>query len=330
MEKITCVVLGTGSIGLRHLRVLQQSPHVIPLAHPIRQTRSAELKEQGFTVISHWDQAKELGATHAIIATDTSRHQEDIHMAVDAGCHVLSEKPLAIDMPTAFSALKHAREAGRVLTVGSCLRFQHALNVFIENLALLGQLHTVRIECQSYLPDWRPGRDFQKSYSASPEQGGVLRDLIHEIDYAGWIFGWPTDLTARVKATQRLGIPIDDAAEIFWESENDVSLSISLDYLSRPGRRQMRAYGEGGTIEWDGIEKTVKISLADGTVREIRSSQTADDMYLEQDLAFLAEPAVSNSVASAADGVRALGICDAARLSSGENRQVRVNYPDGL
>ncbi len=37
---------------------------------------------------------------------------------------------------------------------------------------------------QSWLPDWRPDRDYRESYSARLDEGGVLRDLVHEIDYA--------------------------------------------------------------------------------------------------------------------------------------------------
>jgi predicted dehydrogenase len=319
---------------MRHLQVLQKRPHVDILACPLRKTRHDELKSRGFQVVMNWDQIRELGITHAIIATDTVRHQEDIQAALEAGCHVLSEKPLTIDMPTAVSIWKQASEAGRLLLVGNCLRFQHALNVFRENLPAIGRIHAVHIECRSYLPDWRPGRDFQKSYSASQEQGGVLRDLIHEIDYAGWIFGWPGTLTGRIRATQTLGIKADDTADILWESPNETVISISLDYLSRPARRQMRAYGELGTLEWDGIEKTVKMFLADGSVQETRSSQSTDDMYLEQDLAFLSQPSPSNlpltQLAPAADGVRALAVCDAARMSSVENRWMHVDYPSGL
>ena len=36
------------------------------------------------------------------------------------------------------------------------------------------------IECLSWLPDWRPGRDILAGYSARENEGGVLLDLVHD------------------------------------------------------------------------------------------------------------------------------------------------------
>ena len=42
----------------------------------------------------------------------------------------------------------------------------------------------------SYLPGWRPGTDYRQSYSAQRRLGGgVLLDVIHEVDYAAWVLG---------------------------------------------------------------------------------------------------------------------------------------------
>ena len=108
-------------------------------------------------------------------------------------------------------------------------------------LPQIGAVHAVRVECQSYLPDWRPGSDYRESYSARADEGGVLRDLIHEIDYATWLFGWPVAVTARYGNTGRLGIAAEEWAELAWEAPADVEVSMRLDYLTRPPRRVMRA-----------------------------------------------------------------------------------------
>ena len=204
--KFLCVIVGTGSVGQRHLRVLQASGAVNVFAFPVRMQRRLEMQAAKIPTVENWTQVKKFGITHAIIATDTSRHSVDVQSALDAGCDVLVEKPMATDAVTALHMWQAAKQSQRSLWVGCCLRFHQALNTFRDQLPRLGKIHSVRIECQSYLPDWRPQRPYQGSYSARSDEGGVLRDLIHEIDYAGWLFDWPDAVIAKVRATQHLEI----------------------------------------------------------------------------------------------------------------------------
>ena len=50
---------------------------------------------------------------------------------------------------------------------------------------------SAHVSCQSWLPDWRPGRDYRESYSARADEGGALRDLVPELDYATALLGRP-------------------------------------------------------------------------------------------------------------------------------------------
>src|SRR3989338_2038605 len=227
------VVLGTGSIGMRHLEVLRGIPPAHPVALSIHPQRRLQVEARGHATVRDLDQAVQLGATHCIVATETGRHMED-----------------------SLSALEP-------------------------------RLHSVRIECQSYLPDWRPGRSYREAYSARAAEGGVLRDLIHEIDYAGWLFGWPQRLQASLRNLGRLEIAAEELAELRWEIPTGGGVSLHLDYLSRPPRRRMTACGERGTIEWDGIAQTVALDVHGVPARVIRSTQTRDEMFAAQAPAFL-------------------------------------------
>ena len=160
-------------------------------------------------------------------------------------------------------------------------------------------------------------------------RGGVLRDLIHEIDYAGWLFGWPRALQARVKNLGRLGIAAPELAELTWETPGGCVVSIALDYLSKPSRRRMRACGERGTIEWDGIREVV-MAQVDGTpFREVQSRHTRDEMFLAQARAFISARCESSNprLATGEEGVKALAVCDAARRASESRREEPVDYP---
>ena len=327
-SRVKIAVLGTGSAGCRHLKAIGSIPGVEPVAVPVRGSRLAELEDRGLSTAASLQEAAANGVKVAIIATDTARHVEDTLCALSQGFDVLVEKPMAMDAAQAYRICEQATKLGRRVFVGCVLRFSQALQTFRELLPAVGQLHSVRIESQSYLPDWRPQRPYRQSYSARSGEGGVLLDLIHEIDYAGLIYRWPVALQGSLRNLGRLGIEGDEVAELTWETSTGCVVSIHLDYLSRSPRRRMKAYGELGTISWDGITGTVRLTLAEASVQESRSSQTTDEMFAAQICALVnsidGEP--DPRLATDAEGAKALAVCDAVRLSSFSKMEEIVLY----
>ena len=323
VSEVKFVVLGTGSIGSRHIRVLQGSSEASVCAVPVRPEKLFELKESGACAFGSLTEAVDWGARFAIIATDTARHLTDSLQAMEQGLDVLVEKPMALDADGARRLEEGARRLNRHLSVGCTLRFSDGLKTFRRVLTRLGSLHFVRIACQSYLPDWRPSRPYRESYSARANEGGVLRDLIHEIDYAGWLYGWPHSLTASVRNQGRLGIEADEAADLIWEADGGTVVSMSLDYLSRSPTRLMTAHGETGTLNWDGLTGSVSLHLVGQDEEVFPSTQTRDEMLLSQNLEFAGAcgGGSSDRMATALDGVRALAVCDAARRSTTGSRE---------
>lgn len=236
-------------MGMRHIQFFQQIAGVSVVAVPKRAGRVTELGEQGLVVAKDVAGAAKLGATICVIASDTGQHVHDCLEALDSGMDLLVEKPLATDASEAKRVSHRAEETGHRVFVGCVLRFSESINTFQRLLDQIGMLHSVRIEAQSYLPDWQPERSIQDSYRGRSQGGGVLLDLVHDIDSAGVLFGWPVAVHGRVRNLGRLGIAADEVAELSWETQNGCAVSISLDYLTRPARRKINAYGDLGTIE---------------------------------------------------------------------------------
>jgi len=323
---VSIAVLGTGSIGSRHLSVLKKMSGVKPVAVPLRLSRRTELKKQGFAIASDLEDAYKLGCSLAIIATDTRRHVQDAKQAMACGFTVLMEKPLARDAREARSIAQIAKKKRLPLYVGCCLRFNDSLRTFKKQLHRIGMVHSVRIDYSSYLPDWRPHRDYRTSYSANRNEGGVLRDLIHEIDYAGWIFGWPARVLASLRNTGHLKINSEEAADLHWTHRAN-EVSIHLDYLTRPSRRGMIAVGEHGTLMWNALEQKVTLSLHGKSAQTLECKEDYNAMYERQAHAFIqASRKKTSDLATAAEGIKALAICDAARISSKNHREVKINY----
>jgi predicted dehydrogenase len=322
-------VIGIGSIGLRHCHVLSQVAGATPIAVSRRPARIRELEEAGFIAVPDVDDAVRLGAEVGIIATDTGRHVEDGVRALERGLHILVEKPLSTDADRARLLCARAEVANRKLFVACLLRFSASLNRFRELLTDIDDVHYVRIECQSYLPDWRSTRHYAETYSARSDEGGVLRDLVHDVDYAAWLFGWPVALQARVANLGRLGITADETADLMWQAAGGPLVSVRLDYLSKPARRTMTAYGRRGTLQWNAVLNTIALHRDGEAVKEMAFSQTTDDMLRSQSEAFMAavHGAEGAALATGRDGVRALAVCDAARRASEGRCEEKVDYP---
>jgi predicted dehydrogenase len=318
-------VLGTGSIGQRHLAVLRDELGMQPVAVPLRESRLAELRAEGYATASTIGQAVAPDDL-CIISTDTGRHLQGALAALKSGWHVLIEKPI---LPTASGLIEleqAAQRCDRRIFVGCVLRFNAGLQRFRDTLPLIGPVHSVRIECQSFLPDWRPGRDYRLSYSARRNEGGVLRDLIHEIDYALWLYGRPNRVFCQLGNTGELGIEAEEYADLFWISSPQVAVSMRLDYLARIPRRRMRAFGAQGELEWDAQSMCVALELVGQPTQKWNCTMERNAMFREQSSAFLraVQGGDCGALATFDEGAFAIALCDAARESAQSGKSERI------
>ena len=114
-----------------------------------------------------------------------------------------------------------------------------------------------RAMSSSYLPDWRPGQDYRKTYSAHKDLGGgVSIDLIHEWDYLTWLFGMPTECHSMINKVSNLEIDSDDLA-IYIGKNDKTTFELHLDYFGRQTQRILDIFTADDTIHCDLIAGTV-------------------------------------------------------------------------
>ena len=115
---ITAAVVGTGHLGRHHVRILSQMPGVRFLgaydADPAR--LQAVAAEHGVTALPGLRAAREADAV--VVATPTDNHRETAGSLLEAGCHVLVEKPIASSLAEADELLALAVVHDAVLSVG--------------------------------------------------------------------------------------------------------------------------------------------------------------------------------------------------------------------
>ena len=226
------VIVGLGSIGKRHQKNLELLGHQVISAH------HQDNLEQ---II---DKQKPDGL---LVCTPTRHHLLPTKTALAANLPVFIEKPLS-------NNLEGVNELKGKILVGYCLRFDQSLRQFKAKIDKLKpeQIKSVKIVCQSWLPDCHPGTDYTQSYSAKKELGGgVLLDLSHEIDYALWFFGSVKKVTAKVEKSPELNIETEATADLNLDFESGIKANIYLSYASRKKERYCEVITDSGALRWD-------------------------------------------------------------------------------
>jgi predicted dehydrogenase len=256
-----------------------------------------------------------------VVATDTGRHVADAIEALNAGAgRILVEKPVAQTRVQAQPLAAHPR--GSDVWVAAPLRAHEAFRQLITLVGEVGAPTSAHVRCQSWLPDWRRDRDYRESYSARLDEGGVLRDLVHELDYAEVLLGRPTLLGAHLDHTGPLDIEAEQAATLLWRTDT-ATVTCRLDYVTRPPTRGITVHGPDGALDWD--LTTAALTRLDTTGRTTTTSFLAD---LDRDTVMATQargaleltpdtnPAqrhTAGAPATLAEGLATLELCDQAR-----------------
>ena len=271
--------IGTGGIGGRHaasVRALRPMAELIA----VRSEHNETTRKLKMTLVPTLKSGLALNPTAAIIALPPALHAETASPVLVNGVAVYVEKPIATNCSDLKDIVADAEHKGVVTMTGCNLRFLPAFRK-ISDIISKGQLG--RITCASlsvgqWLPDWRKGRDYRETYSASAKMGGgVIRDLIHEIDLARFWFGEFTAVTAVAGNTGTLEIDCEDHADIVLSSDQ-LDVSVHLDYLDRKGHRIGRIIGDAGTLTYDAVLGYLDSYKVKGRVQERIAGPEAFDI----------------------------------------------------
>lgn len=285
-DALRVLLMGTGSIGRRHLDNLRKLEPSATLAFLRDGAREDDLSRQHTAeVFGDIDEAIAWNPHIAIIATPSDRHFETLPALLEARVATLIEKPIVIDADQLDRLA--ALSPGRLppTQVGCVLRFLEpvaTLRSWIDQ-GRLGNLIRARIECGQYLPEWRPGTDFRQSYSAHRVHGGgVLFDLIHEIDLAVFLFG--AERLDYAIAAKRSSLPIqsDDVASLHVSGSDGVPVAIGLDYVARDRVRNVEVVGEDGSARLDLVAGSLTLTREGGLKERITTGFDIDAAFVEE------------------------------------------------
>ena len=287
----SALVIGMGAIGQRHARLLGDLD--LDVAVVSRHDESTARRYPSLDAALRRERP-----AYVVVANETVAHLPTLTALAGHGYAgtVLVEKPL-FDRP---APLPRHRFAG--LYVGYNLRFHPVLREVARLLADEPAI-SAQIYVGQHLPDWRPGRDYRETSSASRAAGGgVLRDLSHELDYMSWLFGPCRRVAALGGRFSPLAIDSDDVQALLLAFERCPVATAQLNYLDRPG---------GRTIVINTASRTIRADLLRGTVQvnaepEQHFPSERDETYRAQHRAALGNN--RDGLCTAAEGAAVLDL----------------------
>jgi len=275
-------VIGYGSIGKRHINnLINLGIKDIILLRELNRGNELDLKE----VFTIEDLLKE-NIDFIILSNPTSYHYKFLSLIIGAQIPVFAEKPLVLNEIEIVNLKHQLKDYKKVGMTAFNMRFHPCVKKALElvQFGYVGEIYQARFFVGQYLPDWHPNTDYKKSYSARIDLGGgVLMDLIHEIDLA-YIFTGPSSelMTTYIGQFGKLDIETEDTADITYISKNNILVNIHLDYLNRGIKRDFQLYGSKGWVSVDLVENNIKgYSSSDGTKEYSFKDFVRNQMYLE-------------------------------------------------
>lgn len=245
-------VLGTGAISqIVHLPILREREDVDLVAVSDDDDHKAATVAERFDVervLSSAELVEDDEIEAVFLCTPNHLHEEQAVAALEAGKHLLVERPLALDPEGAERVVEAARAADRSVVVGMSHRFRPDVTA-LRALVAGGELGDV----YSVSGDWLNRRiPVQRTtWRQKPEEagGGALMDLgVQALDLCLWLVGYPA--ARRVRTIVRAGdLEVEEAATVLVELEGGVALTVevSWSYFAHEDLHAARVMGSEGS-----------------------------------------------------------------------------------
>ena len=299
MDRLRVAVVGVGYLGRFHAQkyAALAECELVALADPNTEAAGALARELGTRAVADYRQL--LGQVDAVsVVTPTPLHFEVARMFLEAGVHVLVEKPITETVDQARQLIAVAHRAGRVLQVGHLERFNPAI------LAAEPHLHSPRfIECQRLAPFRERGTDVNV----------VLDLMIHDLDLVQSIVGSP------IASIDAVGTPVFsaeiDIANARIRFTNGCVVNATASRVSLKTERKLRIFRDDAYLSIDLQQKILTVIRKQPTILgEMRLPVSIDEQSFESGDALLSEIEAFLAscrgerpvVVSGEDGMRAL------------------------
>lgn len=287
-QPLKTAIIGVGSMGKHHARIASQLPNINLVALVDANLQIAQTVADG--LFTDRPRPRLYQNLHSMLSEEkpdcvavcvpTSLHREVGMACLQAGCHLLLEKPIADNLQSARELQKSAQAAHRVLMIGHIERYNPAVQKvqsLIEEGAI-GNIVSIQAKRVSPMP-------------ARIQDVNIAVDLaIHDIDIVQWLINEPLrSLKVQKRAVHLLHR--EDSVDFFLGFEN-ASAYIQSNWITPTRMRTLSITGSEGYLHLDYLSYAI-------THLPARYDKTAGEAHNRQQDAILhyhASPTINIAV----------------------------------
>ncbi len=253
-ELKTVLVVGVGSIGLRHLRCFQNTGRARLSICEVHPTLRSQVAEE-YRIDRHYpDLDSALADRHdaAVIATPAHLHIPIAIRLAEAGSHLLLEKPLSTSLEGIDSLQNTLRRQSLVAAVAYVHRANPSVRAMREAIASgrFGRPVEVIAACGQHFPTYRPAyREIY--YRDRTIGGGAIQDaMTHILNTVEWLVGPIDRLTADAAHQILEGVAVEDTVHVLAR-HGRVLGCYSLNQYQAPNEITITVVCERGTVRFE-------------------------------------------------------------------------------
>ncbi len=347
MDKVRVGVIGLG-IGRHHIRGYQTHPdaEVVAIAD-LDEARLGEIGAQ-YSVANRYPSGEQMLLEEELdvvsIATPNKFHKPLTIAALEAGCHVLCEKPMALNAKEAREMIAAAEGSGKRLMIHFSYRFSEqsqALKAQVD-AGVLGEVYFARTLWHRRRGLPRFGSWFgQKAISG----GGPLIDLgVHRLDLALWLMGYPRPvwvmgrtydpIASALAREQGVVYDVEDLAVAMITFANGATLELEASWAAHIQEHEWmetRLFGTRGGLVQRNVNETYEFEAEvylerDGAQFDMKLHPPRRRASDKNAMYHLIESIVNDTphTATGEEGLLVMEILDAIYHSAEEGRPVRI------
>jgi len=283
------VVVGAGSIGKRHARLLAKRNDIaVELCDPDAKALDEVLKTSGpMPVHRSFSGMLSTGPDMVLIASPHQLHTQQTLRALESGAHVLCEKPMSDRLDTTGVVLEAARQSDRILSYGFSNHFNPGMIRIRKaiNEDLLGDISYVHFHIGTYDTLLNSRSRYQEK-----TEGALLMDYVHQSDLLYWMLGRnPTGIYAAGNTGGILPLKSNpNAITLLLDYDEALTASIHLNYQQNPDRYHCEVVGGRGWLYYDMIHNEISFGHSNTKIVEKETIRfERDSIYEAEHQAFL-------------------------------------------